>query len=36
VWLISFPVLPGVYDTTAEQTFEPNEIITGEAVVEEL
>ena len=36
VWLISFPVLPGVYDTTAEQTFEPNEILTGEAVVEEL
>jgi peptide/nickel transport system substrate-binding protein len=36
VWLISFPVLPGVYDTTNDQTFVPSEMITGEAVVEVL
>jgi peptide/nickel transport system substrate-binding protein len=36
VWLISFPILPGVYDTTNDQTFVPNEILTGDAVVEDL
>lgn len=36
VWLISFPILPGVYDTTNDQTFVPNEILDGEAVVEDL
>ena len=34
VWLVSFPVLPGVYDTTADQTIVPNEILAGEAEVE--
>lgn len=34
VWLVAFPVLPGVYDTTADQTIVPNEILAGEAVVE--
>ena len=34
VWLISFPVLPGTYDTTNDQKFEPTEMLTGEAVVE--
>lgn len=36
VWLISFPVLPGVYDTTNDQTFEPSEMLTGEATIEVL
>ena len=36
VWLVSFPVLPGMYDTTAEQTIVPSEYLTGEAVLEEL
>ncbi|MGB8859804.1 MAG: ABC transporter substrate-binding protein [Ilumatobacteraceae bacterium] len=36
VWLISFPVLPGMYDTTADQTIVPSEFLTGEAVVEDL
>ena len=36
VWLISFPVLPGMYDTTADQTIVPSEFLTGEAVLEEL
>ncbi len=36
VWLIAFPVLPGVYDTTNDQTFVPNEILAGEATVEDL
>ena len=36
VWLVSFPVLPGMYDTTADQTIVPSEFLTGEAVLEEL
>jgi peptide/nickel transport system substrate-binding protein len=36
VWLVSFPVLPGMYETTADQTIIPSEFLTGEAVVEEL
>ena len=36
VWLVAFPVLPGMYDTTADQTIVPSEYLTGEAVVEEL
>jgi peptide/nickel transport system substrate-binding protein len=34
VWLVSFPVLPGMYETTADQTIIPGEFLTGEAVVE--
>jgi ABC-type transport system substrate-binding protein len=36
VWLISFPVLPGMYDTTADQEIVPSEFLTGEAVIEDL
>ncbi|MCB0817449.1 MAG: hypothetical protein KDB77_08010, partial [Flavobacteriales bacterium] len=36
VWLVAFPVLPGMYDTTADQTIVPSEYLTGEAVVEAL
>ncbi|MEQ1701020.1 MAG: ABC transporter substrate-binding protein [Ilumatobacteraceae bacterium] len=36
VWLISFPVLPSMYDTTADQTIVPSEFLAGEAVLEEL
>ncbi len=36
VWLIAFPVLPGTYDTTNDQTFVPSEMLDGEAVVEVL
>lgn len=36
VWLVAFPVLPGMYDTTADQNVVPSEYLTGEAVVEEL
>lgn len=36
VWLISFPVLPGMYDTTADQEIVPSEFLAGDAVVEEL
>lgn len=36
VWLISFPVLPGMYETTADQTIVPSEFLAGEAVLEEL
>ena len=34
VWLIAFPVLPGAYNTTNDQTFVPSEMLSGEAVVE--
>lgn len=33
-WLVSLPVLPGAYTTTNDQRFIPDEMITGEAVVE--
>lgn len=36
VWLISFPVLPSMYDTTADQEILPSEFLAGEAVVEDL
>jgi peptide/nickel transport system substrate-binding protein len=36
VWLVAFPVLPGMYETTADQTIIPSEFLAGEAVVEEL
>lgn len=36
VWLASFPVLPGTYDTTNDQTFVPSEMLTGEAKIEVL
>jgi len=36
VWLISFPVLPGTYDTTNDQKFVPSEMLTGEATIEVL
>jgi peptide/nickel transport system substrate-binding protein len=36
VWLVAFPVLPGMYETTADQTIIPSEFLTGEATVEEL
>ena len=36
VWLISFPVMPGMYDTTAGQEIVPSEFLVGEAVIEEL
>lgn len=32
-WVAGFPTFPGVYDTTDDQTFEPSEYLTGEAVV---
>ena len=33
VWLVAFPLLPGMYDTTAGQEIVPSEFLTGEAVV---
>ncbi|CAN5423871.1 hypothetical protein BH10ACT2_BH10ACT2_12370 [soil metagenome] len=33
VWLVAFPVLPGMYDTTNDQTIVPSEFLTGEATV---
>ncbi len=36
VWLVAFPVLPGMYDTTNDQLIVPSEFLTGEAVVEAL
>lgn len=36
VWLVAFPLLPGLYDTTADQTIEPSEFLTGDATVEVL
>jgi peptide/nickel transport system substrate-binding protein len=33
VWVAAFPQFPSTYDTTNDQTFEPNEILAGEAVV---
>jgi peptide/nickel transport system substrate-binding protein len=33
VWTAAFPQFPSTYDTTNDQTFEPNEILAGEAVV---
>lgn len=36
VWLVAFPVLPGMYDTTADQNVVPSEYLTGPAVVVEL
>ncbi len=36
VWLVSFPVLPGMYETTADQEIIPSEFLAGEAVLEEL
>ncbi len=33
VWLASFPILPGTYDTTNDQDFVPSEMLTGEATV---
>ena len=35
-WLVSFPVLPSMYDTTAGQEVVPSEFLTGPAVIEEL
>lgn len=34
VWLVAFPVMPGLYDTTADQQIVPGEFLAGEAVVE--
>jgi peptide/nickel transport system substrate-binding protein len=36
VWIVSFPILPAAYVTTAEQTYVPTELLTGEATVEVL
>ncbi len=36
VWTTSFPVLPGVWDTTSGGTFEPTNLVTGEPTVEVL
>jgi hypothetical protein len=36
VWLISFPVLPSMYDTTADQTIVPSEFLEGDAKLEDL
>jgi len=36
VWVVSFPVLPAPYDTTAEQTYEVTSLLAGEPVVEVL
>ena len=33
VWVAAFPQFPTFYDSTNDQTFEPNEILAGEAVV---
>jgi peptide/nickel transport system substrate-binding protein len=34
VWTVAFPVLPNVWDTTAEGLYEPTNIVTGEPIVE--
>jgi len=34
VWTVSFPTLPGLWDATAEQTFEITNVVDGEPVVE--
>jgi peptide/nickel transport system substrate-binding protein len=36
VWLVSFPILPSPYTTTAEQTYEATNLLTGDATVEVL
>jgi hypothetical protein len=36
VWTTSFKVLPGVWNTTSEGTYEPSALVTGEPVVEVL
>lgn len=33
MWMVAQQVLPGAYRTTADQTFEPSDILTGEATV---
>lgn len=33
MWMVADSVLPGAYRTTADQTFVPSEILTGEATV---
>lgn len=32
-WVAGFPTFPGAYSTTNDQTFEPSEMLAGEAVV---
>jgi peptide/nickel transport system substrate-binding protein len=34
VWTVVYPVLPAIWDTTAENTFEPTDLVVGEPVVE--
>ena len=36
VWMTAFPVMPGVYETTADQTYELSEFMASEPVVEVL
>ena len=36
VWTISFPTLPGLWDTTNDGLFEPTELVVGEPTVEVL
>ena len=36
VWTVSFPTLPGLFDTTNDGTFETTELVVGEPVVEVL
>ncbi len=34
VWTVSFPLLPGIWDTTNDQTYEITNLVTEEPVVE--
>ena len=34
MWTVVYPVLPAIWDTTAEGTFEPTELVVGEPTVE--
>jgi len=36
VWTIAFPMLPGVWETKADQTVAPSDLVTGEPVVKVL
>jgi peptide/nickel transport system substrate-binding protein len=36
VWTVSFPTLPGIWDTTNDQSFEATNLVTGEPVVKVL
>ncbi len=36
VWTVAFPLLPGIWDSTNEQTFEITNLVTEEPVVEVL